>query len=300
MTGVVLVAVAGALAVAAGAALQERTVLSAPAVGINQLRLLRHLCRSPHWLAGTLLTASGVAAHIWALTQAPLVVIQPISISGLPFAVLLSAFFTRRRLTLAQVAGSFAVTVALAGLVSSLPQDTETPVLSPGETVALSVGCAAVMLGCLGVARWGGGTVRAGALALAGGAAYGVSSALARLVGVAVLENPVALVHPLTAIAVAVGLCGAVLVQNAYRSGRFALAYAILLLSDPLAATVVGVAFLGERLPTDPWNAAVAGGATLLGATGVVTLARSPGRSGNAARVPADGTRQPEHALASR
>lgn len=300
MTGAVLVAVAGALAVAAGAALQERTVLSAPAVGINQLRLLRHLCRSPHWLAGTLLTAGGVAAHIWALTQAPLVVIQPISISGLPFAVLLSAFFTRKRLTLAQVAGSLAVMVALVGLVSSLPQDTDTPGLSPGETVALSVGCAVVILGCLGVARWGSGAVRAGALALAGGAAYGVSSALARLVGVAALDNPVALAHPLTAIAVAVGLCGAVLVQNAYRNGRFALAYATLLLSDPLAATVVGVVFLGERLPADPWNTAIAGTAALLGATGVVTLARSPSRSGNRVQPPTNETRHPERALTSR
>ncbi|GAA4907076.1 DMT family transporter [Streptomonospora salina] len=273
MTSPVAVAVAGALAVAAGAALQERSVVRAPRLG--QLRMLSFLLRSRSWCLGTLLTAAGVVAHMLALACAPLIVIQPIGVSGLLSAVMLSAFFRRQRLTKMQVTGCLTVTAGLAGLLVTLPSHAGVPEPSRAETVLMPAGCAAVLLLCAATARFTGAVTRAWVLALGGGVAYGATSAFARVVGAAAVTDLSAVVQPLTAVAPAVGLAGAVAVQNAYRSGHFALAYATLLISDPLAAAAIGVAAFGEPLPTGPVDGSVAAAAAVLLTIGVVTLARA-------------------------
>ncbi|MFD0803654.1 DMT family transporter, partial [Streptomonospora algeriensis] len=288
MTLPVVIAIAGALAVAAGAAFQERSVILAPRLG--QLRLLSFLLRSRGWCLGTLLTAAGVMAHMLALASAPLVIVQPIGVSGLLFAVMLSAFFRRQRLTRAQVTGSLTVTLALAGLLATLPAHAGTPDPTRAETLLMPAGCTAVLLVCVVAARFTGAITRAWILALAGGVAYGATSAFARVIGSAAVTDLLAVVQPLTAVALAIGLTGAVIVQNAYRSGHFALAYATLLISDPLAAAVIGVTLFDERIPTGPVDGSVAAGAAVLLAIGVVTLARSsrpapPSPAQNAART---------------
>ncbi|MFC3519567.1 DMT family transporter [Streptomonospora nanhaiensis] len=276
MTWPVVIAIAGALAVAAGAAFQERAVVAAPRTG-GQLRLLGSLLRSKGWCLGTFMTASGVLAHMVALGHAPLVIVQPIGMSGLMFAVMLSAFFRRQRLTPAQVFGSLAVTAALIGLLATIPDHASSPVLTGAETVLLPLGCAGAMLLAVAAARFSGPTTSAWILALAGGVAYGGTSALARVIGSAAVADLSAVLQPLTAVGLVIGLSGAVIVQNSYRTGHFALAYSVLLISAPLAATAMGVAFFDERLPTGLLDGTVALAAAVLGAVGVVTLARSSG-----------------------
>ncbi|GAB3483860.1 DMT family transporter [Nocardiopsis coralliicola] len=289
----VAAAIAGALAVAAGAAFQERAVTAAPLNGVGQLQLLKAVARRPMWVLGTSMTVAGILAHMWALSHAPLVVIQPIGISGLLFAVMLSAFFRRRRLTTAQVTGSLAVTVALAGLLSTIP-GSGGPRPDSGELTGIGLLAGCSMLVCTALGRAVSGAARACSLALASGVAYAAASAFGRVVGSTMFGaagDPWALLQPLTAIALAIGLAGGLIMQNAYRAGHFALAYATLLISDPIAATVIGVAFFGEALPTEPIAAVVAVGAALLGAAGVITLARSSRsdgavRQGSAAPAP--------------
>ncbi|MDT0304406.1 DMT family transporter [Streptomonospora wellingtoniae] len=269
----VVIAIAGALAVAAGAAFQERAVVRAPRLG--QLRLLSFLVRSRGWCLGTLLTVAGVVAHMVALSGAPLIIVQPIGVSGLLFAVMLSAFFRRQRLKKAQVIGSLAVTAALAGLLATLPDHAGAPVPTRAETFLMPLGCAGVMLACLAAARFTGPVTRAWTLALAGGVAYGATSAFARVIGSAAVADVLAIVQPLSLVGLAIGLSGAMIVQNAYRSGHFALAYATLLISDPLSAAVIGVVLFDERIPTGPVEGTIAVGAAVLLVVGVVTLARA-------------------------
>ncbi|GAB3438508.1 hypothetical protein GCM10027570_01630 [Streptomonospora sediminis] len=285
MTLPVVIAIAGALAVAAGAAFQERSVVAAPRLG--QLRLLGFLVRSRGWCLGTVLTIAGVLAHMVALSHAPLIVIQPIGVSGLLFAVMLSAFFRRQRMTKEQVIGSLAVTAALAGLLATLPGHTGAPIATRMEAILMPVGCASVMGVFAVAARFTGPATRAWTLALAGGVAYGATSAFARVIGSAAVTDVLALVQPLTLVALAIGMSGAVIVQNAYRSGHFALAYATLLISDPLAAAAIGVVFFDERMPTGPVDGSIASGAAVLLVIGVVLLARSSQAAARSATQPA-------------
>ncbi|MUL43908.1 DMT family transporter [Streptomonospora sp. PA3] len=304
MTLPVVAAIAGAFAVAAGAAFQERSVIRAPRLG--QLRLLSFLVRSRGWCLGTFLTVTGVVAHMAALSYAPLIIIQPIGVSGLLFAVMLSAFFRRQRLTKAQVVGSLAVTIALAGLLATLPGHAGAPVPTRAETILMPVVCAGVIVVCVAAARFTGAVTRAWTLALAGGVAYGATSAYARVIGSEAATDLLAVLQPLTLVGLAIGLTGAVVVQNAYRSGHFALAYATLLISDPLSAAVIGVAFFDERIPTGPVDGSIAAAAAVLLVAGVIMLARSsqpaphtgvPDSRPTAARLrPADGRDVPHPA----
>ncbi|SKA38971.1 hypothetical protein SAMN02745673_04903 [Marinactinospora thermotolerans DSM 45154] len=275
MAWAIVTAVVGALAVAAGAALQERRAITVPTGQVGQLRLLRHLAADPYWVLGTVLNVSGVAAHMWSLSHAPLTVVQPIGVSGLLFAVALSAFLRRRRLTWSQIGGCLAVTAGLIMLLLVLPAHVPGPAPHPDTPVLMPLLALAAMLACVGVARLGGGVTQAWALGVAGGIAYGVTSALARVIGVDALDDPASLMRPLTVVAVAIGLFGAVIVQNSYRTGHFALAYATLLISDPVAAVTIGVVFLGEALPATPVGGAAALVAAALICGGTIALARS-------------------------
>ncbi|CAM3517271.1 DMT family transporter [Nocardiopsis gilva] len=292
MTWAVIIAVVGALAVAAGAALQERAAVSAP-FGISQVHLVRHLMRSRRWLLGLVLTGVGIGGHMLALVHAPLILIQPIQTTGLLFAVVLAAFFGKRRLSVAQVLGCLAVTAGLIALLTALPMHAGDPVLTGRETVLMPLVCVGAMLMCVLVARFGGASTRAWAFALAGGVGFAVTSALARFVGVGMLDDPASALRPLTVLALVIGLSGGMIVQNSYRTGHFTLAYATLMISDPMSAAILGVVFFGERLPDDPLAATVAVAGALVCAVGVITLARATHARGRATGAAAVNTGPP-------
>ncbi|MEY9213920.1 DMT family transporter [Thermobifida halotolerans] len=277
MTGAIIAAAIGAVAFAAGAALQERAILvAAPAVGGGQLRLLLRLARNPVWLAGSALSGVGLIAHAWALSQAPLTVVQPIGISGLLCAVVASAVLHRRRPTGTQVTGCLAVTLGLVVLVMVLSKHPEPPAEPPAHTtLVLPAATGTVMLLGLAVARFASGALRSWALALAGGISFAAVSALTRIIGIAAVDDPLTAIRPLTLVTLVIALCGALLVQNSYRTSHFALAYATMLISDPLMAMVIGVALLGETLPTGGFAVAAMALSGVSVVAGTVTLARS-------------------------
>ncbi|WP_198156279.1 DMT family transporter [Thermobifida cellulosilytica] len=298
MTGAIIAAVLGAVAFAAGAAVQERGILlSAPPRECGQVRLLRYLVRSPVWLAGTALSGAALAAHCWALTQAPLTVVQPIGVSGLLCAVVVSAVLHRRRLTRTEVAGCLAVTFGLIVLVAMLSGHAGPVEPRPQAEWILAAATGAVIVIGVVVSRFLPGALRAWTLALVGGVSFATLSALVKVIGLAVLDDPVAVFQPLTPVALAIGACGALLVQNAYRTEHFALAYATLLISDPLMAVLIGTLLLDESLPTQALPVAVMTLSTLVIVWGTVTLARtSAAREKTAAQAasgPAGGTPRP-------
>jgi len=77
--------------------------------------LLRRLLRRPRWVAGTALSGVGALLQIWALTLAPLTVVQPVLALGLVLLLTLSATIlrepvgARERLGVAAIVGGVAV-----------------------------------------------------------------------------------------------------------------------------------------------------------------------------------------------
>jgi drug/metabolite transporter (DMT)-like permease len=240
-------ALAAAPLVALGAALQQNAAVHCRIPGF--LKLLAHLVRRPKWVLGAATTACGAAMHITALANGPLTVVQPLGMSGLPIAVLIAAAVDRRRVRGQELAGTLAVSMGLVSLLLLLPHDSGTPELDFSSAILLCGSGFALLGGAAAIARRSGGARNALFLAMASGVAYGVFAALVRVGGHAALHETSSIVYWATALAVVFCLLGVVFQQNAYRTGRFALSYATLLVVDPFTGAVIGLALLNERLP---------------------------------------------------
>lgn len=275
----VLMAVAGAFALALGSALQERDAVRAPGQKVAPAGFLLHLLRQPRWLLGTGAAVLGACLHLLALSGAPLTIIQPIGVTGLLFAIVLSAVFNRQRVRVSQILAGIAVMVGLVGVLMTFPHGTEQPVMSTETALWLSGGMIAAGSLVYVSARWLPSGVRALLLAAAGGAALGTTSGLARVITANAVVDPVNLFSWLTLMAGVTAVFGALLLQNAYRTGHFAAAYATLLIADPVVGVGIGALLLGEGAPDTPLEQVGASLFALLAFAGTVTLARSRHRN---------------------
>ncbi|WP_131102152.1 DMT family transporter [Streptomonospora litoralis] len=275
----VLVALAGAFCMALGSALQERDAVRAPGRSVAPVGFLVHLARRPRWVLGTVGAGAGVALHLVALSGAPLTIIQPIGVTGLLFAIVLSALFNRRRVRPNQIAAGAAVMVGLTGLLLLFPHSAQTPQMSTGTGLiltgsVLALGCAAYL-----GAHWLPPTPRVLLLATVGGVALGTTSALARVVAANTAADAAALLTWLTPLCVLIAVFGGLFQQNAYRTGHFAAAYATLLVVDPITGAGIGALLLGEGLPATPVAQLLATAAALLAIGGTVVLALARNRN---------------------
>ncbi len=271
------------------------------------LRGLGSLVRQRGWLAGVALMGLGMALHVLALALAPVSVVQPIGVLGVPLAVYLAARLDRHR---PDRGARVPVTVCVIGVAafvwlaaSHTSGDHPVPVrgLLAGEVVLL-----AVLVGCAAAAHRVHGWRRCLLNALAGAAAIGTVAALMRAVfqHIQAGNDPLApSTLAMAGILVVNGVLGAWLVQQAYASGRAEVVLACLTVVDPVIAVLAGLLLLGEgALLPGP----ILVGMSLCGlaaAGGVVALARArPGIGGSPAQatpaaVPAT-SQQPAHRAA--
>ncbi|WP_344966426.1 DMT family transporter [Salinactinospora qingdaonensis] len=282
----ICVAFAGAFSMAMGSALQERDAVRAPGHSIARAGFLLHLVQRPRWILGTVAAGAGVGLHLVALSAAPLTIIQPIGVTGLLFAIVLSAVFNRRRVGFGQIVAGGAVMVGLTGVLLLFPHTSQPPVMSTMTGIVLTGSVLAAALLAYVVAHWLPAGPRAMLLATLGGIALGTTSALARVVAAATASDPLALVSWLTVLAGVTAVFGGLLQQNAYRTGHFAAAYATLLVVDPITGAGIGALLLGEGLPATPLTQLLATGAALLAIAGTVVLAQAKNRNPEAPTEP--------------
>lgn len=267
----VLVALIGALFFALGAALQQYEAAGTADAG--SLGRLRRLLRRPRWLAGGAALAGGTGLHVVALGMGPLTVVQPIGAASLLFAMPIAAVMHGRRARAGELAAAAAVGAGLIVLVLRVPEQSGPPRLSDVQALWLLAGAAAAAAVCWAGARRAAPAVRAALAAGAAGALFAVTSTLARVVAEAAGRDPSHLLHWFALAAFVPAVLGLVLLQNAYSSGRFGLAFAAVQISDPLAAVAIGGLLLGDPLPSGSPLVALAAAALIC--AGITTLART-------------------------
>lgn len=262
----VAIALVGALGYALGAALQQYVAVADGAT----LKLVRR----PRWWIGGVIGFAGAALHAVALSFAPLIVIQPVSVTTLVFAVPLAALLYGRRPHRLEIIGSVAVTVGLLGLMALVPTHNTPPVLSDREAVGFLAFVALVAVLCHLVARRVTGAAKAMALAVAAGVVTASVSTFVRVVGGGLSGDLSRLLHWFT-LAVPVLLVGAVvLLQQSYAVGYFGIAYAVVQVVDPITSVLAGVLLLGEPVPTGVGNVIPASIAAAVLIAGTVMLGR--------------------------
>jgi drug/metabolite transporter (DMT)-like permease len=216
-----------------------------------QPRLLVDLARQRIWLLSLLANIAGSALQLLALATGPLVVVQPLLVSGLLFAVMIrSAMAHRRPAGLVLLGASLCAAGLAVFLLLSRPTG-GVEYLAFHQALPLAAGLAVVLTGCLVIAHRFPGEPRTFALAGGAGVLYGVTAGVAKLaLGLWQNAGVLALLRswPLYALAV-IGPAGFLLNQNAYQADRsMAPALAVITVTDPLVGIGVGVLWLDEEL----------------------------------------------------
>ncbi|SDJ61590.1 hypothetical protein SAMN05421874_102423 [Nonomuraea maritima] len=261
-----LIALVGALGYALGAALQQ---FEAVAEGAS-LKLVRR----PRWWVGGIISFTGACLHAVALSVAPLVVVQPISVATLVFAVPLAAFMYGRRPYRAEILGSLAVAVGLLWLMLLVPAHNVTPRLSDGAGVTFIGVIAVITLVTQVFARRARGASKAILLSVGAGVATASVSTFVRVVGGGLEGDLGRLLHWFTLAIPVLLVCAVVLLQRSYAVGYFGIAYAGVQVVDPITSVLAGAILLGEPLPTSPSSAVPAVLAGALTIAGTITLGR--------------------------
>jgi hypothetical protein len=255
--------------------------------------LLLDLLKQPLWLAGIAANVASFALQVVALRFGPLALVEPILVCDLIFAGLISAAL-RKRADLVMAAGVVACAAGVAGFLVIARPSAGRQAIGFIEALPLLAGFAALLAGCLALARWNR-TVRPLALALACGAAYAVTDFSIKL-ATAELSGGLAdlFTHwPVYAVAI-IGAIGFVLNQNAFQAGDLlAPVLAIITITDTIGAIGLAWLFLDEKLASGPAEIAGEAASLLVMTAGIVVLAhRSPqaARRQDQAPRPADPT----------
>lgn len=276
----VLAALAGALAFAVAAALQQLEAARATTRGMANPRLLWQLAHRPMWLAGIGATGFGAGLHLFALSKGSLTLVQPLGVSGLVFAVPLAAALRGHRVRPGEVIATLLVVGGLGALLGALPGGSGTSVVDPGFVTGLVVIACGTAAVTTAVAAHVTGRARSMLLATGAGLCFGGTSALARVL-LATHDTPDATGTIVLAGAGIMLLApvGFLLGQSAYRAGDLASALATVTVVDPLVAVAGGVLLLHEPLPTALEPVLVVALGAVLVFTGIALLARSPAQA---------------------
>jgi uncharacterized membrane protein len=263
---------------AAAAVYQQRAVRRTVRHRLT-LRGLVSLPTQRGWLGGVGLATVGMSLHIIALILAPVSLVQPIGVLGVPIAVLLAARLAGVRPSKATLAPILVCLIGIGGFVwlAATRISSDRPVPLSLLVVAEGMILAAMAVAAV-VARRLYGWSRCLVDAVAGAFGVGMVAALMRALVQHIQTGGTLLdLHSLALLAL-MGLSGAVggwLVQQAYSSGPAEVVLASLTVVDPMIAVVVGLVVLGEGTRLSATNDMIMITFGVIAATGVVALAKT-------------------------
>ncbi|SPM36533.1 Permease of the drug/metabolite transporter (DMT) superfamily [Mycobacterium rhizamassiliense] len=244
--------VAGLLAAfwaAVGIVVRQRVAQTVPA-NHDSSATMSSLLTSPLWWAGTLGAVAGYVFQALALAHGSLLLVQPLLVSSLLFALPLSARLCHQHISRLDWGWAIVLTAALAVFVLfGQPREGHNRPPVPAWTMALALTVPLVIV-CLVAARRTFGRVRAMLLAVAVAVLLGMIAVLTKICthryavggwhGLVTVPAP----YLLVALAVAVTV-----VQNsAFHAGALQASVPIMLVGEPVVAVLLGVVVLGEHL----------------------------------------------------
>src|SRR5947209_17119146 len=145
---VVASALGSALLYALAAVFQQRAAVNEPPEHALRLRLLFNLLRRPLWLAGLACDVAAFLLQFWALDHGSLVLVQPLLVSGLLFALPLGALLSHERMTRSDWIGAGLVVLGLSVFLIVAQPDRGSADAAPRVWVMLVV-CILAVVGIL-------------------------------------------------------------------------------------------------------------------------------------------------------
>lgn len=256
--------------------LQQRGASAQPPEQALKLSLLGRLLLNPLWVLGLACDVAGYGLQFLALGRGTLVVVQPLLVCGLLFALPLGAAWAGRRLHRRDWVAAVLVCAGLAVfLIVANPEPGHSDV-RPFVWVLLLASAAGAVVLLVGASRGRFPWQRAVLLSAAAGIVYGTTAALTKTSS-HLLDG--GLIHLLAhwqpyALLVA-GIGGMVIAQSAFQAGSLDSSLPTMSVVDPVVSIVIGAVAFGESIAAGPGELAAEVIALAVMSVGVFLLARS-------------------------
>lgn len=270
-------ALGAALLYGLASVLHHRVAAAAPAERSLRPSLLVHVLRQPLWLAGIAADIGGFGLQFIALSRGALVLVQPLLVSGLLFALPIGALTTRRRMQAIDWFGGAAIVVGLSTfLIVANPDRGRPTATTEGWIIVFALAAIPTAALCV-LAPRAHGTRRAALLGTAAGTIFALTAALSKATAhllshgigdVITGWEPYALL--------AIGACGEVVVASAFQAGPLAASLPAVTVVDPVVSIAIGAAAFGEGVNNQGAAPVLEALGLVLLAVGVIALARSP------------------------
>ena len=274
----VVAALGCAACFAAASVVQQRATRTVPESRNLSIGLLFDLVQRPRWLAGVAAGASGLGLQAVALHFGGLILVQPLILAELLFALPVAVRLHHRRmharewLATGAVAGGIALFLVVASPRGGKPEP-------PIEVWAIMAAVLAPLIGLLlFVARDPKQPLRSTLLGACAGATFGALAALLDSLTDVIAHHGFATAlesWQLYAIAV-IAMGGELLAQSAFQSGALAACLPAMDSLEPAVSIAIGVAAFGEKIVHTPLGIALEMVGLAATAIGIAVLDRSP------------------------
>ena len=272
----ILLALLASLCAAVGIVIRQRATREVPAEQGMSTAIVATLFRKPSWWAGTMAAMAGYACQALALSKGSLLLVQPLLMSSLLFALPISARLSHRRLTAGEWVWALVLTVGLAVFVL-VGQPREGHYRPPVPAWALVVTIfVPFVVACVAVAGRVAGRRRAALLAVAVAVLFATVAVLTKISmhRLALGGLRALLVIPAPYLLVVLAVVATVLQQSAFHAGALQTSVPTMLVLEPLVAVLLGVVVLGEHLAVTGPVAAVLPVAVLAMVAAAIALGR--------------------------
>jgi drug/metabolite transporter (DMT)-like permease len=281
---IVLALVAGFL-FALGLVLQELAASAQPRESVGGGFILR-LLHQPVWLLGLASQGFGFVAQAWALGIGRMVIVQPLLVSTIVFALPIARILTGRRIARIEIVGASIVTGGLAVLLTVSKTEQGTADASLRRWLVVGGACVGIAAVLFALARTRDAAHRAGLLGSASGILFGLAAALTKATVDRLDDGVIALLWDWHLYAlIAVSAVAFWLEQVALQTGALSAAVGSSMALDPLSSIPLGILLFDETLHESAWG--IVASALALAATivGLVLLTRAKSGAAPGARV---------------
>lgn len=276
----VLFALSSSLMYALASVLQQRGASDQPAEQNMKIGLLVRLVQQPGWVLGLACDVVGYVLQFLALGHGPIVVVQPLLVCGLLFALPIGAAWAGRRLSRSEWVASLMVCAGLAVFLTVGNPQPGRPGTSALNWSILLTAVTLFTVGLVGVGVRSEPRRKAVLLAAAAGAVYGAAAALTKTASHLLSQGIVPLLtHWETYVLVVFGVVGMLLAQSAFQAEALDVSLPTMTVGDPIVSVAIGASVLHETISSAPAAVVAEVLALMAMVVGVFLLARGETRT---------------------
>ncbi|MFN8036543.1 MAG: DMT family transporter [Acidimicrobiia bacterium] len=211
--------------------------------------LVVRLAHKPRWVIGMVSDVAGYVCQAGALALATVIFVEPIVATGILMALVIAAVATGRPVRRRDWRAAIVLTVGLAAFLYEVSPTGGRDLAPTSRWLVVGPMVLAAVVVCIVAARGARGAPRAALLGVAAGISFGVSAVLTKAFVQYLGDGVVGVLGHWEPYALAVSSIGGLLVaQSAFQTGSMAASVGASEAMGPVAAVVLGVALLDERV----------------------------------------------------